>query len=329
MNKIGITIGDVNGIGIEVLIKSFKELKSILKQNRLIVFGEKVHLEFYFKEQEMKNNLQFTDMFTEFSPTLNKPSGRFEIFPLKFRKSYLPEPGRISKISGELAHRSIITACSEVKNKNLDSIVTLPISKESIRAGGCRQTGHTTILEDYFKKKITMVFLSEEMNVILITIHLPISKVPSKISKEEIIQKIETVYHFFKKRKRNQKFLILGLNPHAGENSLLGKEEESIIIPAVKTLITKGIKISGPVSPDAAFSKKNRDNFDFFVAMYHDQGLIPFKMLALFKSCQVSTGLDFIRTSVSHGTGFDIAGKGIAYPDSFIYAVKKNIELLQ
>ncbi|HDS08603.1 MAG TPA: 4-hydroxythreonine-4-phosphate dehydrogenase PdxA [Firmicutes bacterium] len=329
MSRLGVSIGDVNGIGIEILIKAFKSLKPILMKHRLIIFGDYYHINYYLKKFKGKIKPGDFPVFIDYTGKDSRIPGVYEVSPLNLNPDYQPEPGTISKVAGEIAYESITTASNEIKKKNIDSLVTLPIAKESIRLTGCDKTGHTTILEDYFKKRITMVFMSKVLNVVLITIHLPINRVSESITVNAITQKVKLVYNFFSRRNKKLRFLLLALNPHAGENGLLGYEEKRVIIPAVKRLTAAGLNISGPKPPDTAFTRNNISQYDFFICMYHDQGLIPFKMLTEFNACQVSVGLDFVRTSVSHGTGFDIAGKGIASPESFIYAVMKNIELIK
>ena len=327
MYRIGVTIGDINGVGTEIFLKTFQKEKKLVSKNRIILIGSKVAVDFYRKRLKYNNKL-IKIKFRDYNES-NKFSGdTVEIVNIK-DNSYIPEPGKYSKAAGRIAYSSILKACDMIKDNTLDAIVTLPINKVNLRKANCKFTGHTSILENEFKKRISMCFLSKEMNILLITIHIPLSKVHKLIKKNLIIEKVSVVNSFFMIRNVKQKFLILGLNPHAGEGKIFGEEETKIIIPAVKNLKKLGVEISGPVPPDSAFTEMNRKEFDFFICMYHDQGLIPLKSHAFFKSCQLSIGLDFIRTSVSHGTAFDIAGEGIADPSSFIFALKKTCGLLK
>ncbi|MCK4666519.1 4-hydroxythreonine-4-phosphate dehydrogenase PdxA [Candidatus Dependentiae bacterium] len=327
MHRIGVTIGDINGVGPEIFLTAFQKEKKLFSNNRIILIGSKVAIEFYRKRMRY-NNKPVKIKFQNYNESNEVSGNTLEIVNIK-NTSYIPEPGKISKDAGRIAYSSILKACEMIKDKTIDAIVTLPINKVNLRKANCKFTGHTTILENEFKKRISMCFLSKQMNILLTTIHIPLSEVHIAINKNLIIEKVSAVDAFFKIRGIENIFLILGLNPHAGEENIFGEEETQEIIPAVKSLKKLGVNISGPVPPDSAFTEMNRKEFDFFVCMYHDQGLIPLKSHAFFESCQLSVGLDFVRTSVSHGTAFDIAGEGIANPSSFIFALKKTCRLLK
>ncbi len=327
MHRIGVTIGDINGVGPELFLKAFQKEKKLFSSNRIILIGSQVAMDFYRKRMKY-NNKPVKIKFIDYNESNEVSGNTLEIVNIK-DDSYIPEPGKISKDAGRIAYSSILKACEMIKDNMLDAIVTLPINKVNLRKANCNFTGHTTILENEFKKRISMCFLSNKMNILLITIHIPLAEVHKSINKKLIIEKVSAVDTFFKVRNIERRFLILGLNPHAGEGNIFGEEETKEIIPAVKNLRKLGVDIHGPVPPDSAFTKQNRKKFDFFICMYHDQGLIPLKSYAFMESCQLSVGLDFVRTSVSHGTAFDIAGEGIADPSSFIFALKKTCRLLK
>ena len=193
---------------------------------------------------------------------------------------------------------------------------------------GFQYAGHTDYLAEVSgAKEYAMVLMCKKLKVVLITTHIPLKDVPSQISKEKIISKVRLINREFKEKFgiSKPKIAILGLNPHASDNGNIGNEELNIILPAVKTLREDGIEITNPLSPDTAFNRYK--DFDIYVAMYHDQGLIPLKLLCFRKAVNITLGLPFIRTSPDHGTGYDIAGKNIADPSSTIEAIKLAISL--
>lgn len=325
-HRLGITLGDPNGIGIEIFLKSLSNLIKFENVN-FKIFGSRKTIEFYVSI--FKSKFQLSGLL-DFSSNNKIIYNDFEFEFLEVdQEDYLPEPGIVSRAAGRISYASVKKAVSDLKREAIEGVVTLPISKKSIQLAECPFTGHTTILQNEFNVKPVMCFLSPEMKVILVTIHQPLSKIPGILTSDSVIYSVEKTRDFFKKHNGDPRFLCLGLNPHAGEEGVLGKEDQEIITPAVNRLKEMSVKITGPVPPDSAFSRENRKTTDIFVALYHDQGLIPLKTLSFFNSCQLSIGFPFIRTSVSHGTAFEIAGQGKAKPDSFIYACKKAIEFLK
>jgi 4-hydroxythreonine-4-phosphate dehydrogenase len=208
--------------------------------------------------------------------------------------------------------------------KKIDAIVTGPINKEAIRLAGYNFPGHTEILAARTRtKKYAMMFVSDRLWLMLATTHVPLAQVSKKLDRKKLVGLIKLAHETLTRvRGRKPKIGVAGLNPHAGENGLFGSEEQKIIKPAVDEARRHGINVRGPISPDAIFNLANAGVFDIVIAMYHDQGLIPLKLLSFNRSVNVTVGLPFVRTSVDHGTGFDIAGKGMANPQSLIEAVK-------
>ena len=235
--------------------------------------------------------------------------------------------GRVSAAAGKASVEYVEKAIDMALQGKVDAIVTCPISKEAIHKAGYKYQGHTEILAKRTKtKNYAMLFVAKPFWVMLVTIHIPLKEVSRQLKKSEVLRIIKLAQAtLIKAGVKQPRIGVAGLNPHAGENGILGKEEKTIIAPAVAAAKKAGINVSGSISPDVIFNQAKDGKFDLVVAMYHDQGLIPLKLLAFGKAVNVTAGLPFIRTSVDHGTGFDIAGKNLARPDSLIEAIKVAI----
>jgi len=232
--------------------------------------------------------------------------------------------GQLSAHSGECAYQCIIKAIDLAMEGSVDAVVTAPINKESLQLAGHIYPGHTEILAERTETEETVMMLAAgSMRVLHVTTHIPLSQVPGAISTERIVRVLELGDDALKKMGiKKPLFAVAGLNPHAGEGSIFGDEEELTIAPAVELAIDRGIRVEGPVPPDVVFLKMHRGKYDAIIAMYHDQGHIPLKLLAFESGVNVSLGLPIIRTSVDHGTAFDIAGKGLADPGSLVEALR-------
>lgn len=317
MVKVGISLGDPTGINGEILLKA---LKKIPKKNiSYIIYG---------CEKTLHNSKELTNINIEYKNVSNvediKKSG---IYLINLSDGDF-EFGKPSIESGKASILFLENAVKDIINKKLDALVTLSISKQWIMESGFSYAGHTDYLADVSNTKdYAMVLMCKKMKVALITTHIPIKDVPKNITQEKIVKKIKLVVKEFKDKFSilNPKIAVLGLNPHASDNGNIGDEEEKIIKPALNKLKEEGINVIGPLSPDTAFN--NYKNYDIYVAMYHDQGLIPLKMLCFRKAINITLGLPFIRTSPDHGTAYDIAGKNIADPSSLIEAIKLSIIL--
>jgi len=294
-NKILITTGDVNGIGAEITIKALEKFDCkdfILLSNRKV-------LEFYGLK--------------------NLPC---EIVEIPFNGEI--QPGKITKESGEFSYLALKKAC-EFRPK---AIVTAPVSKEALHLAGHNFNGQTEILEKFLAKngeKAEMLFAARDFRVLLLTRHCALKDI--KLTKERIISKVLTLANSL--GNKNLHLAFCGLNPHAGENGVIGSEENKIIIPAINELRTMGINADYPKPSDTLFIRANeafkqgkKQPFDCYIAMYHDQGLIPMKLIASDEAVNVTIGLDILRTSPAHGTAFDIAGKNISNPQSMISAIE-------
>ena len=305
-NKIAITTGDINGIGMEVVSKALNELN--LPQDKVVIITNKKIFEKNWK--------------------LNKD---YEIIDIPFEEDV--QYGYVTKESGEYSFVSLEKAC-EIKPM---AIVTAPVSKEAMHLAGYKYNGQTEVLEHFLShdwQKAEMLFVSNGFRVLLLTRHCPLKDVPQIITKELIVDKVCRLNDFLKVKLKisNPKIALCSLNPHSGEGGILGNEEQTVIIPAVLSLKEKGIDVSYPLASDTLFIEASKNYlkgknppYDCYVSMYHDQGLIPIKTVSGAKTVNMTIGLDIIRTSPCHGTAFDIAGKGIANPAPMIEAIKEAI----
>lgn len=319
--KIGITLGDPAGIGCEVVLKSILHPEKKVERDYIpILIGSLKVVE--KTKQILKENFKISEVTS--LENLSEGINVFNCVECDFRKITY---GKLSREAGRVAYKSILHAIRLCTTKKIDAIVTAPINKASLNLAGFDYPGHTELFAKTTKtKNFAMMLLSEKLKIVLVTTHIPVKEINRKIKRDEIEKKIELTYMALIKYFRipEPKIGVLALNPHCGEGGLFGTEEEKEIIPAILDAKAKGIRVDGPLSPDTAFL--NRD-YDCYITMYHDQGLIPFKLLSFGKGVNFTLGLPFIRTSPDHGTAFDIAGKGIADPSSMIEAIRLAVKL--
>ncbi len=315
--KIGISIGDVNGIGLEVIIKS-------LANNRMldfctpIVYGHTKVASFHRKAIGI-NDFSFNVINQPEQAILKKPN-----MINCWEEDVKIDLGIANETGGKFAFLSLQRATDDLIDHKIDALVTAPINKHNIQNDDFHFPGHTEYLQQKDNADHSLMFLvSEEIKMGVVTGHLPLAEVKSKISREAIIQKLTLMNNSLKKDFWIQKprIAVLGLNPHAGDNGLLGHEEIEIISPAIEEANNLGIFAFGPYSADAFFGKGAHNQFDGILAMYHDQGLIPFKTLTFGHGVNYTAGLSVVRTSPDHGTGYDIAGKNLASESSFLEAI--------
>ena len=300
--KIAISIGDLNGIGIEIALKSHKKISQICTpvyciNNKMLKKATK----------ELK-----LDIPNDFE--IYKTKGDFEI-----------KPGVVTRKAGKYSYDSFIDAINLADKKEVDAICTLPINKESWNKADITYKGHTEVLRDYFGKNAIMMLGCKKMFVGLFTEHIPLKKVAKKVQEDELTTFLVDFY----KNVKSKKIGVLGLNPHASDNGVLGDEEVQIFkaIKNANKILKKEI-FKGPLVPDTAFSPLGRKDYKYFVAMYHDQGLAPLKALYFDESINVSLNLPIIRTSVDHGTAFNIAYKNEKVnTKSYINAIKEAVTL--
>lgn len=321
--KIGFTIGDPAGIGIEIILKTLRN-KEILNFFIPIIFGSNKLIN-HQKNIFIKSEISFQEIFKEEDAVVEK----INILNI-WKEVPLIKFGIPNKESARLAKESLEKATNSLKNGKIQILVTAPINKYTMQYSNFNFSGHTEYLEQKLNEKSLMLMTSEYLNIALVTNHLPIKKIASTLNEELIIQKTQilntSLIQDFKIQK--PKIAVLGLNPHAGDNAFLGNEEKEIIEPAIKKIFSlKEILSFGPFSSDSFFTVANLKKFDGVLAMYHDQGLIPFKTLALEEGANFTAGLSKIRISPNHGVAYNIAGKGIANPSSLRFAIFKAIEI--
>jgi 4-hydroxythreonine-4-phosphate dehydrogenase len=241
------------------------------------------------------------------------------------------QPGQLTDTGGKYAIKSLLAATSSLKKKEIHGLITAPIHKKNVQSAEFNYTGHTPFLKDYFGvADVAMILFANDFRVALLTEHVPMNEVTSKITREAILRKLNIINESLKKDFGidKPKIAVLGLNPHAGDEGLIGKEEEAIIKPAIKEAKQNNLLVTGPFSADAFFARGFQNKFDAVLAMYHDQGLVPFKSLASGEGVNYTAGLPVVRTSPDHGTAFDIAGKGIADESSFRTAIFECIDII-
>jgi 4-hydroxythreonine-4-phosphate dehydrogenase len=238
--------------------------------------------------------------------------------------------GRVTAEAGRAAYDAIVAATSDARAGRIDAIATAPINKEAFAAAGIPWRGHTDLLAHLTASpRVAMMFYAETLRVVLATVHIPLAEVPRALTRDVIEGIIELAARELPRFGiPHPRLAVAGLNPHAGEHGLIGKEDDEVIAPAVAALCEKGLNVAGPFPADTIFVRAMRGEFDAVVACYHDQGLIPIKLVAFGQAVNVTLGLPIVRTSVDHGTAFDIAGKGIADPSSLIEAIRLAARLV-
>ncbi len=320
MSKFIFTCGDVNGIGPEIVIKTLNRITKGKTRNKFVfICPENIFFE------AIKNTKPTFD-YNITNSVENSTSKRVIIFPLNKVKQKWGEP---SVESGLAAFNSIKLSFDLLINKKADAVITAPISKTSINLAGIKFPGHTEMYAEWCREKIkfgsklnfVMMFLSKKMNAALITIHDPVKNISSLLKKDILSNKLEVIVESLKYDLNidSPSIAVLGLNPHAGENGLIGDEENNIISPVIKKLQSH-VEIKGPFVPDAFFANHLYKKFNIVVGMYHDQVLIPFKLINFSSGVNYTAGLPIVRTSPDHGTAFDIAGKNLADEFSILEA---------
>ena len=313
--RLGISIGDPNGIGFEIILKTFED-KKIFDLLIPIVFANVEN----FIEQRQRLGIK-TDIFS--LKNIHKPEeGKLNIiktwnqpFPIIF--------GEVQKEAGKASIRSLEAGTKAIKDRLIDVLVTAPINKKSIQLNSFNFPGHTDYLNQELEGESLMFMISDSIKIALVTDHIPLSQIINYLNKDVIEKKLNLlekslVYDFGIKKPR---IAVLGINPHAGDNGVIGNEDDILIYPIIKKLSIKGKLVFGPFAADGFFGSRKHLEYDATLAMYHDQGLIPFKTLTFGSGVNFTAGLNKVRTSPDHGTAFEIAGKGKADFKSFHQAI--------
>ncbi len=321
---VGITQGDSNGIGYEVIIKALADPR-ILDQFTPVIYGSSKLFGFYRKTIPEVEQMD-TNAISSASEAHAKRINIVNCLP----DSTFAEPGQATPESAKSAIKSLETAIRELKEGKIDVLVTGPINKKAMSNEGFGFPGHTEFIQNSFGvKDVTMLMVSHRLKLGVVTGHIPLKDVASQITEEKILSKLRLMNEALKKDfvVDQPRIAVLSLNPHSGDGGLLGTEEQDIIIPAIRKATEEGILAFGPFSPDGYFGLSHYENFDATLAMYHDQGLSPFKALSFEDGVNYTAGLPVIRTSPDHGTAFEMAGRDEADPRSMRAAIFTAIDI--
>lgn len=318
---VGISIGDMNGVGPEVILKTFEDIR-MMELCTPVIFANAKLISFIKKTVGCTLSLHGIDSLDQIQ------LGKINVLNI-WKEGVNLEVGKLDDKVGKYAIKSFTAATEALKNGEVDILVTAPINKYNIQSEEFHFPGHTDYLNNQIDGNALMLMINKDLRVGLLTDHLPLHEVAQAITPELIKQKVATInqsliqdFNIIK-----PKIAILGLNPHSGDNGVIGTEEIDTITPTVKELLIDGYIVNGPFSADAFFGSEQYYNYDAIVACYHDQGLIPFKTLSFGEGVNYTAGLSKIRTSPDHGTAYDIAGKGLANNTSFTEAVYAALDI--
>jgi 4-hydroxythreonine-4-phosphate dehydrogenase len=322
--KIGISVGDINGIGIEVIIKTFLD-PQMMELCTPIVYGSSKTVSLYRKSLDIHDfSFNKIDDAKDANP---KKANIIDCWEEEAEIAF----GKSTSEAGKYAFTSLDAATKDLSEGKIDAIVTAPINKDNIQSEDFKFSGHTEYLESKLEGESLMILMADTLRIGLITGHIPIAKVSETITPELIKKKVAILYKtlvedfaIFK-----PKIAILGLNPHCGDHGVIGEEDDSIIRPTIDEIQNEGKLIYGPYAADSFFGSSNYKNFDAILAMYHDQGLAPFKTLSFGEGVNYTAGLSKIRTSPDHGTAYELAGKGLANINSFKEAIFTAIKVFK
>ncbi len=320
---VGISIGDINGIGIEIILKTFED-KRMFDFCTPVLFGSNKTISFYKKSLNLNNSIHGIQSLDKIL------HGKLNLMNI-WKEEVKIDIGKVTPTGGKYAVKSLEHAVEALKNKKIDVLLTAPINKESIQSEEFNFPGHTEYLEANSEGESLMILMSDHLKIGLITGHIPVSEVSETITSELITNKVNIMHHSLKQdfNISKPKIAILGLNPHCGDKGVIGKEDDEIVRPTVAEIKETGKLVFGPYAADGFFGSKTYEQFDGILAMYHDQGLAPFKALSFGNGVNFTAGLDIIRTSPDHGTGFDIAGKNKANTTSFKEALFTSLQIFK
>jgi len=322
--RVGITLGDMNGIGPEVVIKALADTR-MLSLITPVIYGSAKVVAFYKKQLNIE----------EFNYSQVRNKGQFAPKTINVINCWEDTleimPGKASRESGRAAFLAIRQACEELKEGMIDALVTGPIDKSSIHHDEFPFKGHTEYLTNFFGGESIMLMVHDTLRVGVVTEHIPVKDVAASITREKIEAKLRLLEASLRKDFSilKPRIAVLGLNPHAGDSGLIGQEDEQIIKPLVNDLKNKGKLIYGPFPADGLFGSGNYSRYDAILAMYHDQGLVPFKVIAFENGVNFTAGLPFVRTSPDHGTAYAIAGKNQASESSLREAIYKAVDIFK
>lgn len=320
---VGISVGDLNGIGPEIIIKAYEDNRS-LELNTPVIFASGKTMQFF------KNHFNSKINFFNIDSPEKIVHGKVNVVNV-WKEPVKIEFGKPNKKIGEYAIKSLEAATNALKNNFIDVLVTAPINKHNIQSDTFNFPGHTDYLAKALNGKSLMFMVSNELRVGLLTDHVPLKEASNTITEDLITEKISTVIKSLKQDFgiRKPKVAVLAINPHAGDNGVIGDEDDKVLKPTLEKIKSKGDLVYGPYSADSFFGSNTYKNFDAIIASYHDQGLIPFKTIAFGQGVNYTAGLEKVRTSPDHGTAYEIAGKGIADENSMKQAIDTAIQIFR
>ncbi|PHN01070.1 4-hydroxythreonine-4-phosphate dehydrogenase PdxA [Flavilitoribacter nigricans] len=322
--KVGISIGDINGVGLEVIIKTLGATQ-LLNYCTPVIYGSSKVISYH------KNIVDDDFHFHSIRAADQAQEGKINIVNC-WQENVNITLGKATKEGGEYALRSLDTATKDLKAGLVDALITAPINKEAMKMADFKFTGHTEFLTYMLEGKENLMFMvNESLRIGLVTNHIPLEQVSALLNKDLIIRKLKIMHESLQMDFGIERptIAVLGLNPHASDNGVIGDDEEKKIRPAIVECKKKGMLISGPFPADGFFGSKQYVKYDAILAMYHDQGLVPFKLLSFGEGINFTAGLGKVRTSPDHGTGYDIAGKNTADPSSFRRALFLAIDVVR
>ena len=318
---IGFSTGDPNGIGIEIILKSLSD-KSLLKDFKSVVFSN-------YKLIDNQNKLFNTKCkIVKINEINESQQGCINVINVNdndFKQKF----GYSNQQGGEFSRESLFNATKYLSKKKIDALVTAPINKNNIQAQNFKFKGHTDFFSKKFSGETLMFMINDKLKLALVTDHIPVSSISKTLTNSLLNKKIELLFESLKKDFliKKPKIAVLGCDPHCGDDGVIGNKDQKVIVPVIKRNFDKGTLIYGPFSSDGFFGNKEYKRFDAIISIYHDQGLVPFKLLSFGEGVNFTAGLDYVRTSPDHGTAFDIAGKGLAKINSFKEALFKSREI--
>ena len=318
---VGISVGDLNGIGSEVILKTFEDTR-MLELCTPVIFANVKIISFLKRELNLTAAIHGIDKLEQLVV------GKINVLNV-WRDGVDLEFGKNDATVGSYAIKSFVAATKALKEGFVDVLVTAPINKYNIQSEDFKFPGHTDYLDKELNGNALMLMVHDDLRVGLLTDHVPVNEVAQQLTEKLISEKLETIINTLKQdfEIEKPKVAVLGLNPHSGDNGVIGNEEEKIIKPTLKKLFEAGNMVFGPFPADGFFGSGQYEKYDAVLAMYHDQGLIPFKTLSFGNGVNYTAGLDKIRTSPDHGTAYEIAGKGLANNESFKEAVYLAIDI--
>ena len=321
--KVGISIGDINGIGVEIILKTFQDAR-MLELCTPILFASNRTISVHKKELNINTQ---NNSIENISKAVN---GKINVLNV-WKEDISVNFGKETNEGGNYAFLSLQAAVKALQKNEIDVLVTAPINKHNIQSDNFNFNGHTEFLEANLEGESLMILMNDEFKIGLITGHIPVQKIAETITAELIIKKVNLMYNSLIQdfEIRKPKIAVLGLNPHCGDHGVIGTEDDEIVKPTLEQLQSEGKLVYGPYSSDSFFGSEAYKNFDGILAMYHDQGLAPFKALSFGNGVNFTAGLNKIRTSPDHGTAYEIAGKGMANHNSFKQALYTALDIFK